>query len=116
MGPDRRLVIGADPQMVETLYGKHVEMIEPEIDHHLFELARAVERAQHPGLGRLAQDDAGGLAARLDFLRRRLDPIGWAQWPVALEQLYRVEKQRLQSGEPRGELPPLRDCLRVELF
>src|ERR1700693_1977339 len=96
MGPDRRLLIGADPQMVEALQGKHVEMVEPEIDHHLIELARAVERPQHPGLGGLAHDESGGLRARLYFFRRWFDPAALEPRPVPDEELDRVEPQRLE--------------------
>jgi len=91
-------------------------MIEPEIDHHLFELARAVERAQHPRQGRLAHDDAGGLAARLGFVRRRLHPAAREPRPIADEELDRVEAQRLQLRQPRGKLRRLGEYLGVELL
>ena len=45
IGPDRVGLEAADPQMVETLAGKDVEVVVPEIDHDLLQLAPAVERA-----------------------------------------------------------------------
>src|SRR5947207_15666461 len=109
MGPDRRRLIGTDPQVIDALAGEHVEVIEPEIDHYLVELAPAVECAQHPGLGRLADDDAGGLAARLDFLRRRFAAAARAWRAVLDEQLDRIEAKRLEPGQPLGQDSRLRD-------
>ncbi len=91
-------------------------MIVPEIDHHLFELTRAVERAQYPRLGRLAQDDPGSFAARLDLFRRWLHPAAREPRPVLDEQLDRVEPQRLEPRQPRRQLRRIGKRLGIQLL
>ena len=78
VGADRFRLIGADPQPVEALAGEHVEMVVPEIDHHLLQLARAVERAPQPRGLRLFEDHAGLLAPRLLRLGGGLHPVDLA--------------------------------------
>ena len=48
--------------MVQTLAREDVEMVEPEIDHHLVELAGIFDRPGQPCLGRLFDNNSGALA------------------------------------------------------
>ncbi len=43
--PDRLFLVGAHPQMIEAFTGKDIEMIVPEVDHDLLQLAMAHRRA-----------------------------------------------------------------------
>jgi hypothetical protein len=97
--------------MVEPLAGENIEMVVPEIDHRLLELAPAVERAKHPRGLCLLDDDAGALAPRLALLGAGLRPLR----AVVEEQLHRVERQRVERGEKLAERGRLGDRLGVKL-
>ena len=49
-------LVGGDEVTVGALVDKHIEVVEPEIGHHLFELAVAVGGAQDLGLHQLIGD------------------------------------------------------------
>ena len=64
VGPNCRRLEIADPEMVEPLTGKDIEMVEPEIDHDLLQLALAVERAPDTRILGLLHDDLRPLPPR----------------------------------------------------
>ena len=103
VGADRLGLVGADPQPVERLVREDIEMVVPEIDHDLLQLARAVEGAPDAGGLRLFEDQPGMLAPRLLVLGRGLHAIGRAQRPVFGEELHRIELERLEGSEAVGQ-------------
>src|SRR5579871_470502 len=72
MGANRVLFECADPQIIEALIGKNVEVIEPEGDHHLAQLPRFEYRPINPRRHRLLNHDARGPARGFDYRRIRL--------------------------------------------
>src|SRR5579864_3999337 len=59
MRTDHRLLIVGDEQTLGALAYENIEVVEPEIGHHLFELAFAVYRTQQLGLREFLDYDRG---------------------------------------------------------
>ena len=118
IGADRVGLVAADPEMVEPLPGKDVEMVKPEIDHNLLQLARAVERTPDPRVLRLLDDDVGALAAGFLLLRGRFHAAihNRQDRTVFGEKPRRVELQRVEIVEPLGQRRGLGDRFGVQLF
>jgi hypothetical protein len=116
--PDDVFVVPADPEMVEPLAGENVEMIEPEIDHDLLQLARAVKRAPDTGILGLLNDDLRALAPRLLLFGGRFDAAvdDRKDRTVLNEKLRRIELQRIETGQPIGQRGRLRDHLGMQLL
>src|SRR5262249_10245226 len=53
---NRPLLVVADPQMIQILPGKDVEMVEPKVYHNLLQLAPTEHRPQNSCLGGLLDD------------------------------------------------------------
>src|SRR5579884_2022125 len=100
--------------MVKSLARIDVEMIEPEIDHHLLELARIFYGPEQPGLGRLLDDYARALARRLEFFGPGF--LARTQRTVVDEQLERVHPQRIKLLKLRLCVPRYSDRFGMELF
>ncbi len=66
MGPNRLLLVRADPDQVGALGGEHVEVIEPEVRHYLLQLARTLERSHQARPHRLLEDHHPPLLRRSD--------------------------------------------------
>src|ERR1044071_4704924 len=54
--------------MIETFLGEDVEVIEPEIGHHLLKLSGAFDGSQEPGFDGLVDDNTGSLTCLLRCL------------------------------------------------
>jgi hypothetical protein len=91
-------------------------MIEPEINHDLFELAPAQCRPQNPRLGRLADDEGCALLLGPDIGERRLDTADRPQRAVKLAQLDRVETDRRKLGQAKPQFDRLSNLRRIELL
>src|SRR5882672_10614977 len=86
-GTDRLLLVIPDPHIVQPLAGEDIEMVEPEIDHDLLQLASAQYRSENACLGRIPEDYPHTLLLGLLQLRRRLEAAQGTQRSVELPQL-----------------------------
>ncbi len=114
--PDRVALVGRQPDaLLQPLAAEHVEMVEPEIGHHLLQLRRAVHRAQQPRLHRLLGDMVRRL---LHFLARRrvVARLTPRRRPIAPEQFRRAETGGLQRIQLLLQLGRLGDLLRRQLL
>jgi hypothetical protein len=89
-GTDCPLLVVADPKIVQLLSGKDIEMVEPEIDHDLLQLAPAQYRPEDSRLRRLADDGPGARLPGLDEFGGQLEAADGRQRPVKLAQLNSV--------------------------
>ena len=84
--------------MVQALAGEDVEVVEPEINHHLVEATRIFDRHGQPRRSRLLDDNPGALARGLELLGVGLRFAGLAR-PVLDKQLHRRHPQRVERRE-----------------
>src|ERR1700730_6704929 len=90
-GTDRLLLIVADPHIIQPLAGEHIEMVEPEIDHDLLQLASAQYRSENSCFGSIPENDPHTLLLGLLQLGRGLEAAQGAQRSVELPELNRVQ-------------------------
>ena len=112
----RLLLEGAGPETVQALAGEDVEMVEPELDHHLLELSRAFDGAQQARFEGLAEHASGTLP--LGLRRGRVARPGLALARLAgelAEQLDRRHAQRLERLQPATQILGERYVARVKL-
>src|SRR5207253_11435958 len=57
VGTDCVALVGGDEETVAPLIEEDIEVVVPEIDQRLFELSRAVDRAEELGFGEVVDDD-----------------------------------------------------------
>ena len=139
MGPDHVPLVRADQELLRSLPREHVEVVHPEVDHHLVELALGVGRPHHLGRLQLLQDLARPalhlleaarvlpqeLAARAGLVLFRgvlahLRPLlldlalDLARHLVPRDEVRHGEAHRAIPGQPGRERPVV-DPLRMEL-
>ena len=86
-GADRLLLVIADPDVGQTLAGKDIEMVEPEIDHDLLQLTPAQHGSKDARFAGVPQEHADALAPGLFQLGRKPEAARHADRPVKLAQL-----------------------------
>ncbi len=116
MGANRVLFECADPQIIEALIGKNVEVIEPEGDHHLAQLPRFEYRPINPRRHRLLNHDARGPARGFDYRRIRLDAHHRHRRSKLGEKLGRRHPQRIELRDSLGQRRRLGQRLRMKLL
>src|SRR5438309_4384955 len=73
---DRFFFIRTNPQMIQPFLRKDIKMVEPEIDHNLFELSGTFHGSQEASVGDLVQDHTCPLTRHLCCFPF-LAGIGW---------------------------------------
>src|SRR5580692_6401030 len=92
MWPDRVAFVIGDKDMVKSLASNDIEVIEPEVDHHLFELPRAFNCRHQP---KLTEMDSHLL---VESIANREPAAGRATGPVLHRRLYDFAIDRDEVG------------------
>ncbi len=125
---DRLALVALGEHAHQALAFVDVEVVEPEVDQHFFQLARAVQRPQQARLAGLQVDGCDLLAALAAFFRRGLGAVGGCRLrlpgllrlllhlAVAVHQLALRLVGRVQRAELVGEEGRQRQALGMQLF